>query len=409
MSDKKVIGKKIKMFSMFTGIGGFEKGVIDAGLDVEVVGYSEINKYAISIYKKHFPESKNYGSATDIIPEQLPDFEILVGGFPCQAFSIAGKRRGFEDTRGTLFFEIARIAKCKRPKYLLLENVSGLLSHEKGITFEIILAAMDELGYDAEWEVLNSKNFGVPQNRERVFIIGHLREYRGREIFPIGEICSEINGIQSEEQEEREWLSGGVHEAIRNKTSIESRGGNVNDLVQIGIIGKDSEATRVYDTNGIARTMKNGGGMGAKTGLYAVNQIGTRTDFGTQPHQQDRVYDTEGISPALQSQLPEWTHKIAVAIETRTDEGIRTFDGNISGALHTTAFCGDKGIMFGTRIRRLTPVECERLQHYPDGWTETGIDEKGNEVKISDSQRYKCLGNSVTTSVISAIIERIYE
>lgn len=179
--------KKIRYFSMFSGIGGFEVGIHSVLPNAECVGFSEINKYAISIYQYHFPEHKNYGDATRIVPEQLPDFDLLVGGFPCQAFSIAGKRRGFEDTRGTLFFDIARIAKYKRPQHLVLENVAGLLSHDKGDTFETILATLDELGYDAEWEVLNSKNFGVPQNRERVFIVGSLRGSGGGKVFPLGQ------------------------------------------------------------------------------------------------------------------------------------------------------------------------------------------------------------------------------
>ena len=110
-----------------------------------------------------------------IVPEQLPDFDLLVGGFPCQSFSIAGARKGFDDTRGTLFFEIARITAVKKPKYLYLENVPGLLNHDSGKTFETILRTLDELGYDVCWQVLNSKNFGVPQSRNRVWIIGYVR------------------------------------------------------------------------------------------------------------------------------------------------------------------------------------------------------------------------------------------
>ena len=112
--------------------------------------------------------------------------DCICGGFPCQSFSIAGKRGGFDDTRGTLFFEIMRIANIVRPQYLFLENVKGLLNHDGGATFETILNTLDEFGYDAEWQVLNSKNFGVPQNRERVFIIGHLRGTSGRTVFPVG-------------------------------------------------------------------------------------------------------------------------------------------------------------------------------------------------------------------------------
>ena len=117
---------------MFSGIGGFELGLQNSKYDFESVGASEIDKYAASIYARHFPEHRNYGDATQINTEELEDFEFLVGGFPCQAFSIAGKRKGFDDTRGTLFFEIARVLRDKKPTYFLLENVKGLLSHEGG-------------------------------------------------------------------------------------------------------------------------------------------------------------------------------------------------------------------------------------------------------------------------------------
>ena len=122
----------IKYFSMFSGIGGFEVGLQNSKHKFECVGFSEVDKYAISIYSRHFPEHQNYGDATRINTNELEDFQFLVGGFPCQAFSIAGKRKGFEDARGTLFFEIARVLRDKKPTYFLLENVKGLLSHEGG-------------------------------------------------------------------------------------------------------------------------------------------------------------------------------------------------------------------------------------------------------------------------------------
>lgn len=157
---------------MFSGIGGFEI----ACKEHECIGYSEIDNRAIEIYNKHFPNHKNYGDATKIKPEELPDFDLLVGGFPCQTFSIAGKRKGFDDARGTLFFDIARILSEKRPRYLVLENVKGLLTHNKGKTFQRILEVLAELGYRVEWSLFNSLNFGVPQLRQRVYIIGTLRE-----------------------------------------------------------------------------------------------------------------------------------------------------------------------------------------------------------------------------------------
>lgn len=167
----------MKYFSMFSGIGGFELSLPN---NYECVGYSEIEPRAIEVYKKHFPNHKNYGDATTIIHEQLPDFDILVGGFPCQAFSIAGKRGGFNDTRGTLFFEIARIIKHKNPSIVLLENVKGILSHDKGRTFETIIKTFDELGYDVEWCVFNSTDFGRPQSRPRVYIRGFIRGSEGQ-------------------------------------------------------------------------------------------------------------------------------------------------------------------------------------------------------------------------------------
>ena len=166
----------IRFFDMFAGIGGFRSGLEAIG-GFECVGYCEIDPYARKAYEALYNTrgEKFYGDATKIIPEQLPDFELLCGGFPCQSFSIAGARRGFEDTRGTMFFEVARIAAVKRPKYLYLENVPGLLSHDSGGTFQVILNTLDELGYDVAWQVLNSKNFGVPQERKRVMLVGFLR------------------------------------------------------------------------------------------------------------------------------------------------------------------------------------------------------------------------------------------
>ena len=148
--------------------------------DWECIGYSEIEPRAIEIYQRHFPNHKNYGDITQINAEELPDFDCLVGGFPCQSFSIAGKRGGFNDTKGTLFFDIARIIAVKKPKAVLLENVKGLLSHNKGRTFETVIKTLDELGYDVEWCVFNSTDFGRPQNRPRVYIRGFIRGGEGQ-------------------------------------------------------------------------------------------------------------------------------------------------------------------------------------------------------------------------------------
>ena len=374
--------RKIKYLSLFSGIGGFELGIQQAYEDnirrtqqkmggdsrnIEsrsrkstrflCIGYSEIDKYAIQIYKKQF-NHKNYGDITKINVQELQDFDLVVGGFPCQSFSVAGKRGGFKDTRGTLFFEIARIVKAKRPRLLLLENVKGLLSHDEGNTFATIISTLDELGYDCQWQVLNSKNFGVPQNRERVFIIGHLRGTPRPKVFPIGE-------------SDQEFARKTVKQGIANTLTGRSAGGQNRrgNYILKELTRNKSDAQRIYDSRGIAKTLKGlGGGQGAKTGLYAIPVL---TPNRQKKRQEGRRFKKDGD--------PSFT----VTAQDR------------------------HGVYNGVEIRRLTPMECERLQGFPDGWTSKGINEKGKNVKISDTQRYTTLGNAVTVNVIKAIMERL--
>ena len=164
----------MKFLELCAGIGGFRQALENLGC--ECVGYSEIDKYAIKLYSAWYNDKRNFGDVTKIEAEKLPDFELLVGGFPCQAFSIAGKRGGFDDTRGTIFFDFARIMKVKKPKFAIFENVKGLLNHDGGKTYETMLRTLDELGYDAQWGILNTRFHGLPQNRERVYIVANLRE-----------------------------------------------------------------------------------------------------------------------------------------------------------------------------------------------------------------------------------------
>ena len=214
---------------MFAGIGGFRAGLTRAG-GFQCVGHCEIDKYADASYRAIHDireEERYYPDARAIDPDDLPDFDLLCGGFPCQAFSNAGRRRGFADARGTLFFEIARLAEAKRPRYLLAENVPGLLSHDHGKTFAVILSTLGDLGYHVEWAVLNSKHFGVPQSRKRVFLICYLDPRCAGKILPV---------------------PGGHGEAL-----IQLLGG--------------SQGYRVYDPAGVACTQTaGGGGQGVKTG-----------------------------------------------------------------------------------------------------------------------------------------------
>jgi len=283
----------MKVFSMFSGIGGFELGLEQSNLEHQLIGFSEIDKYAISIFEQKFQGVKNYGDATTIRGDELSNFDLLVAGFPCQAFSVAGLQKGFGDTRGTLFFDIARICSEKRPRYLVLENVRGLLSHDNGKTFQTILRVLADLGYGVEWQVLNSKNFGVPQNRERVFIVGYLGGRSGRQIFPIA----------------RE---------VREASVAKVRQENLVDIIDKKGKSKNKK---------VASTLAGGAHSG-----------GNHSDM----------------------------------------DLLVTF-GN------------------GLRIRRLTPTECERLQGFPDGWTEG----------LSDTQRYKTLGNAVTINVVETVMNSI--
>lgn len=179
----------MKFLDLFSGIGGFRLGLERSGHTP--VGYVEIDKFARQSYQAMYDTTGEW-TAEDInkvTDEEWRKFngtvELIAGGFPCQSFSIAGKREGFlNQTKGTLFFEVARAVKQIKPRFVFLENVKGLLNHDKGNTFRTILNTFDELGYDVEWRIYNSKDFGVPQNRERVYIIGHLRGDSGREVFP---------------------------------------------------------------------------------------------------------------------------------------------------------------------------------------------------------------------------------
>lgn len=316
-------------FSTFSGIGGFELGL---GPNWRCVGYSEVNKYADIIYQKHFPNHTNYGDITKINERELPDFELLIGGFPCQAFSIAGKRGGFDDTRGTLFFDLARILREKQPRFCLFENVKGLLSHDQGRTFTTIITSLDELGYDCQWQVLNSKNHGVPQNRERVFIVGHLRGTIRPEVFPFTDNSKPPADVQ------------GQHS---NTLTTRYYGGQANGTYVI-----ESE-------------------------LDAPESVTVRV-----PEATKKGYAEARVGQSINLAVPN-----SATPRGRVSDMAHTLDTNMQQ--HT--------LTADAQIRRLTPIECERLQGFPDCWTEG----------ISDSQRYKCLGNAVTVNVIADIAARL--
>ncbi len=281
----------LRVFDMFSGFGGFHQACEKVGM--EIIAYCEINKWAKKFYNQAFNTEgvKCFDDATKINTRELPNFDLLCAGFPCQAFSIAGKRQGFNDTRGSLFFEVARILKDKRPRYFVLENVKGLLNHEGGKTFVTIIKTLSDLGYNVEWALLNSKYFGVPQNRERVFIIGYLGKRSPGKIFPIREITKSNN--------------------LENK-----------------------KETIIYWKNSKEKWV-------------------------------------------------EEQKNYVVTIKTQSD------------------LCRQPLIKIENKIRKLTPLECFRLQGFSDE-----VFNKGSQ-GISDAQLYKGAGNSVTVNVVYEIVKKV--
>lgn len=338
----------MQFLDLFAGIGGFRLGMEAAGH--QCIGFCEIDKFARASYKaihdtKGEIELHDITTVSDEFIQSIGHVDIICGGFPCQSFSIAGNRRGFEDTRGTLFFEIARFASILKPRILFLENVKGLLNHDKGRTFETILQTLDELGYDVEWQVLNSKDFGVPQNRERVFIIGYLRGEGGRKVFPIDGQVKNINCVRQ-----------------------------IGNLIQTSSYGGNPHRGMVYSLKGISPSLNcmGGGGREPKIRIKEATKKG---------YAEATIGDSVNLShPNSKTRRGRVGKGIANTLLTGEEQGV---------------------VMNDFRIRKLTPKECWRLQGFPD-WAF----ERAAKVN-SNSQLYKQAGNSVTVNVIEAIARRL--
>ena len=399
----------IKIFSMFSGVGGFELGFQQANLQTQVVGFCEIDKYASQILETKFKGIKNYGDATTIDETKLPNFDILVGGFPCQSFSMAGKRKGFDEARGTLFFDVARILAHKKPRNFILENVKGLLSHNKGKTFETILGILSNLGYIVEWELLNSKNYGVPQSRERMYIVGHLRGQSRPKVFSF----REGNGVSETSRKKERERSSQVSSTITSNYKRGTHAMGEQYILEPKELTKNlGQGQRVYSTNGASVSIKAlGGGQGGKTGLYKIPQATKQgyewADLGDSVNLQNLKSKTrrgrvgKQIAQTLDTGNQQYTIVQATITPSRKNKSQngRRFKDN-EEPMFTLTQNDVHGVMHNkTQIRRLTPIECERLQGFPDNWTEG----------LSDTQRYKCMGNAVTTNVVEWVVTQLYK
>lgn len=358
----------IRFFDMFAGIGGFRSGLEAVG-GFQCVGHCEIDKYANQAYNAIYePKGELYfEDARTIDPNDLSNLDLICAGFPCQSFSVAGKRLGFaDDTRGTLFFEVARIAEAKRPPFLLLENVPGLLSHDAGRTFKTILSTLVELGYGVEWCLHNSANFGVPHQRRRLYIVASLGGRGTGEIFPLP-------------------------------------GCNAEDLKQL-IPGPQGQ--RVYDPSGVACTQCAGsGGWGGKTGLYFIDMnsnpvitrharcITARQDSGVSNHRGEH-------SAVLVTDEPRAI--ISPDREKVRQQGRRIKEPN--EPMFTITAQDRHGVLHHGRIRKLMPIECWRLQGFTDEQFY-----KAAATGLSDGRLYKMAGNAVSVPVISAIGTKLKE
>lgn len=314
---------------LFSGIGGFHEGLNQAGFKFNWAGHSEIDKYAKSIYQKHFPESEDLGDVSNINVSELPKINLITFGFPCQDLSIAGKRGGLKASRSGLFYKATEIIRFTKPDYFIFENVKGLFSSNGGLDWLNVLREIADIGYDGQWQLLNTRWF-LPQNRERVYFVGYPRERGGKQIFPLGEEFENVRG--------------------------ERRG------------FKDGLWSQAIDSN------------------YYKGPDGKRTMI--QIVQKGRGFNKGGekdICPTITTSSFEHNNHVSRCIRSG---GRKSPHGSKQ---NWDSYETESG------IRRLTPTECERLQGFPDGWTEG----------VSDTQRYKCLGNAVSVPVVKAVGERI--
>lgn len=473
---------KFTYIELFAGIGGFRQALDKLGGNC--VFASEIDKFASQAYQTLYGDDHLYGDITKINEKDIPNHDLIVAGIPCQAFSVAGKRLGFDDTRGTLFFDVARIAKEKQPKSVIIENVKGLVNHDKGRTLDVMIETLNEIGYVVDFDILNSKYFGVPQNRERIFIVA-IREdlieaepfseesTTGQTIVPKGkrrigewantfnfdfpeqtEVTTRLRDILESNVDEKYYLDeektaklvaqltreteDGFH-AYRDdakKSSIQGThvtyaegcshaltvahvpmtNAEPQMVGHVDIKGNDS-IKRVYSPDGINPTLTTMGG-GPREPKIAEEQaeieiVGNLKPEGSTRHgQRDNVYSDNGLMGALNASDYKQPRPIAQEVrpvltpdrmEKRQNGRRFKEDGEESFTLTSQ----DKhGIAIGNppkyRIRKLTPLECWRLQGFTDE-----AHEAVKQAGISDSQRYKQAGNAVTVNVIEAIGERL--
>lgn len=392
----------MKICSLFSGIGGIETGFLKVFKNAEIVFSSEIDKKTSAAYELKF-QHQPFGDITKINAKDIPDHDILVGGFPCQSFSVAGKRLGFEEARGTLFFDVARIIKEKKPKLFVLENVKGLLSHDQGKTFTTIISILSDLGYLIDFEILNSKFFNVPQNRERIVIIGLKKNKNNKNkqwnsISPykkINEIKKylisdfNINTFNFEFPEQKEV----------NKCLLDILEDNVDKKYTLPIKYTEALIQNIND-----KIKKN-------ISLNESNVIQMDKCNWNDLDRQRRLYTITGIAPTLLARQDSPKIIVVGKLNMKAGEQIKTVysEEGLSPTIDT-AQGGHRQVKILIHenndfyIRKITPLEALRVQGFEDSFYHLL---RAN--KYSDTQIYKMAGNAVTVNVFASIAQQIFK
>ena len=416
--------RHINQLDLFSGIGGFHLGFEKAGYKVTSY-FSEIDKHAIAVYKHKFKDSTYVGSVTDVRGADLPAIDLITFGSPCQDFSLAGKRAGMEGQRSSLILEAIRLIRECRPSVFIWENVKGTFSSNNGADFWAIIQAFANIGgYRLEWQLLNTSWF-LPQNRERIYLVGYStttkRDWRG--VFPIGEARRENN--ESSTQKCNESISPTIctnYWKFANDTPV-FKVKQIGTRLDSGGI-QPYQQDRVYATDGIAPTLcqksdlilrvksaTNSGYEEATSGdTINLSQPNSETRRGRVGKQKAQTLETSCDQAVIQ---PNYTYEKVNETIRRNDfregavKAMDLYNKTLRDISPTLTQPEHNGISLfdGYRIRRLTPIECERLQGFPDQHTAYG--NYDGEVKpMSNSQRYKQCGNAVTVDVVAAIAKK---
>ena len=378
--------KKIKInhLDLFSGIGGFHLGFEKAGFEVTSY-FSEIDKYAIDNYKNNFKNSKYVGSVTDVRGTQLPKIDAITFGSPCQDFSLAGKRKGMGGDRSSLITEAIRLVDECRPRFFIWENVKGTFSSNNGEDFWAIIQAFTNIGgYRLEWQLLNTKWF-LPQNRERIYLVGYLGDGSRGQVFPIREKFKKYKIKRGIEKTSLDWVAD-----FRNDEGLRIK----KDKISYTLLAQArQDGTSGQNIIKINSATKKGYEEAAEGDSINYSNSNSKTRRGRVGKGVAQTLDTacnQAIIGAMRGRYNE---------ENKTEQQIEI---NKKGTSNTLTAVTKDNLVINDKIRRLTPIECERLQGFPDNWTQYG--ESG---KISDTQRYKMCGNAVTVDVVESVAKSI--